>query len=53
LYDKIKISQGQPQLYGTQYKDDGLKKIQPNEGIQKVNDARIKIGLSPIASHLF
>ena len=53
LYDKIKVGQGQPQRYGTQFSDDGRKKIHLSEGVHKVNDARIKIGLLPINPNLF
>ncbi len=53
LFDKIKVGQGQLQRYGTQYINGDIKKLQPNEGQQKVNDARIKIGLLPINFYLF
>ncbi|MFN0204278.1 MAG: OmpA family protein [Bacteroidia bacterium] len=53
LFDKIKVKQGLLQLYGTQFKDENFKKLLPNEGMQKVNEARTKIGLVPLATHLF
>jgi hypothetical protein len=53
LYDKIKMIQGLPQRYGTQFQDHSFKKLYLNEGIEKVNAARIKLGLEPIASYLF
>jgi outer membrane protein OmpA-like peptidoglycan-associated protein len=51
LYDRIQLIDDKPQRYGTQYteSEDGKSKLLPIEDEGKVNQFRIKIGLTPIS----
>ena len=49
--DRINVSEGKPQLYGTQYHEDkdGTVKLSPIDDFDKVNERRAKLKLEPIS----
>jgi outer membrane protein OmpA-like peptidoglycan-associated protein len=53
LYDRIQITEGKPQRYGTQYerdsKDPFLSKLSPLEYPDKVDELRRDLGMEPIS----
>jgi hypothetical protein len=54
LLDRIRMYEGKPQVYGTQFLPDenGVPSRYPVEDPAGVNDRRRSIGLEPIAEHL-
>ncbi len=50
--DRIRISEGKKQLYGTQFHEvDGAMQIQPIEDEEHVDERRAAVGLQPLAEY--
>lgn len=48
LEDRVRVNQGQPQLYGTQFFEVGAElKPRPIENIKHLDERRTKVGLGP------
>nr|WP_107304219.1 DUF6624 domain-containing protein [Streptomyces sp. FXJ1.172]WEO92689.1 hypothetical protein A6P39_000250 [Streptomyces sp. FXJ1.172] len=54
LTDRVRVAEGRPQLYGTQYQDDGTGtgiKAYLIEDPQRLNERRAAFGLKPHAEY--
>lgn len=51
LTDRVRMSEGREQLYGTQFADDGNGGVVPwpIESPERLNERRLEVGLEPIA----
>jgi hypothetical protein len=53
LFDRVRMNQSQPQVYGTQFKSDsdGKLVLHPIEDAEHVDERRRSIGLEPLAEY--
>ena len=50
--DRIRVGQGKPQVYGTQFKEvDGKLVLEPLQDPQHVDQRRASVGLPPLAEY--